>query len=90
MTTQSKSLRIADKVSKERYSWPGGYPLYAVTNDGAAFCHGCCDIERKWIGTTTGSDGWCVIGMDINWESSELYCNHCGDRIEAAFEYLDY
>lgn len=86
MTTQSKSLRIADKVHKERYAWPGGYPLYAVTNDGAALCHACCGSQRAWIGTTTGSDGWCVIGMDVNWDETDLTCDHCGDRVEAAFE----
>lgn len=89
MTTQSKSLRIADKVHKERYAWPGGYPLYAVTNDGAALCHACCGSQREWIGTTTGSDGWCVIGMDVNWDETDLTCDHCGDKVEAAFESVD-
>lgn len=89
MTTQSKSLRIADKVHKERYAWPGGYPLYAITNDGAALCHECCGNEREWIGTTTGSDGWCVIGMDINWDQCDLMCDHCGKVVESAFECCD-
>ena len=89
MTTQSKSLRIADKVHRERYAWPGGYPLYARTDDGAALCHACCGSQRTWIGTTTGSDGWCVIGMDINWDETDLTCDHCGDKVEAAFDSVE-
>lgn len=89
MTTQSKSLRIADKVHKERYAWPGGYPLYAITNDGAAICYQCCGEERYCIATTTGSDGWCLIGMDINWDEGDLLCDHCGDKIESAFDPSD-
>lgn len=89
MTTQSKSLRLADRVHKERYAWPGGYPLYAVTDDGVAICYKCCGTERSWIGTTTGSDGWCVVGMAINWDEGHLLCEHCGDSIESAFEPSD-
>ena len=89
MTTQSKSLRLADKLHKEPYAWPGGYPLYAVTSDSAALCHKCCGTERSAIGTTTGSDGWCVVGIGINWDEQDLICDHCGDMIEAAFESIE-
>jgi hypothetical protein len=85
MTTQSKSLRLADQLAEHPYAWPGGYPLFAVTSDGAALCRHCARTERESIGTTTGSDGWCVVGLDVNWEDPELYCDHCGGRIESAY-----
>lgn len=85
MTTQSKSLRLADQLSAQPYTWPGGYPLFVITSDGAALCHKCCSTERELIGTTTGSDGWCVIALEINYEDKSLYCDHCSNQIESAY-----
>ena len=85
MTTQSRSLRFADQLSRSPFAWPGGYPLVAVTNDGACLCHRCTESERESIGTTTGTDGWNVVGLQVNWEDSQLFCDHCGTRIEAAY-----
>ena len=85
MSTASKSLRIADSISSEPYTIPGMYPRFAILSDGECLCHKCCETERKWIGTTTGSDGWTVVSDAINWEDSELYCGHCGAQIESAY-----
>ena len=85
MTTQSTSLRFADLLVARPYAWPGGYPLFAVTTDGDPLCKSCCKNERESIGTTTGSDGWCIAGLDVNWEDPELRCDHCGERIESAY-----
>jgi len=85
MTTQSKSLRLADQLSRASYAWPGGYPLFTITSDGGCLCKTCCTTERKAIGTTTGTDGWTVIAIDVNWEDTNLYCCHCGEQIEAAY-----
>jgi len=85
MTTQSHSLRLADRLSSNPYAWPGGYPLFAITHDGAALCPHCCKTERASIGTTTGRDGWGVVAIEANWEDPDLYCDHCGARIESAY-----
>ena len=85
MTTQSKSLRFADRLAGSPYAFPGGYPLFAVTSDGACLCSKCCGNERELIGTTTGDDGWHVIGLDINYEDKTLYCDHCSAQIESAY-----
>jgi len=85
MTTQSKSLRLADQLSASPYAWPGGYPLYGVFHDGGACCPKCASDERKVIGTTTGSDGWQLVAIDANWEDPALFCDHCGTRIESAY-----
>lgn len=85
MTTQSKSLRLADQLSASPYAWPGGYPLYGVFHDGGVCCHKCASAERESIGTTTGSDGWGLIALDINYEDPELLCSHCSSRIESAY-----
>lgn len=85
MTTQSRSLRLADALSRAPYAWPGGYPLHAVTADGATLCRYCCASERLNIATTTGRDGWTVVDLTVNWEDPELWCDHCGERIESAY-----
>lgn len=85
MTTQSTSLRLATNIAAWPRTWPGGYPRYAVTSDGGALCPACCKAERKSIGTTTGTDGWCVVADDINWENPDLHCDHCRGRIESAY-----
>ena len=89
MSTQSHSLRLADQLSGSPYAWPGGYPLYALTHDGGVLCHECCKSERSSIGTTTGSDGWCVESLRVNWEDADLHCDHCGSRIESAYAESD-
>ena len=73
MSTQSNSLRLADQLVRSPYAWPGGYPMFAITSDSACLCKKCCSSEREAIGTTTGADGWCVTGLDINYEDTELY-----------------
>ena len=85
MTTQSNSLRFADQLAKAPYAFPGGYPQFAVTSDGACLCHNCCKTERELIGTTTGTDGWNVVGIGINYEDGELLCDNCYTKIEAAY-----
>jgi hypothetical protein len=85
MSTQSKSLKLANDLAAHPYSLVGGYPLYAVTSDGGVLCSHCCATERTSIALTTGSDGWCVVTIDANWEDPALYCDHCGERIESAY-----
>lgn len=89
MTTQSTSLRLADALVTAPHAWPGGYTRHAITEDGATLCHNCARTERTSIATTTGHDGWCVVGLAINWEDPDLFCDHCGERIESAYAPAD-
>ena len=85
MTIQAQSRRAAYNLCRSPYTWPGGYPLYAVMNDGGTLCHKCVKSERRLIYGTDGRDGWCVHCTDVNWEDSDLRCDHCGARIESAY-----
>jgi len=89
MSTGSKSLRLADRLVREPWAWPGGYPLHAVMDDGSVICRFCAEEEREWIALTNGHDGWCVVDTVINWEDHELRCDCCGRSIEAACERED-
>ena len=59
--------------------------MFAITSDGSALCKCCVKTERKAIGTTTGSDAWSLVSLDVNWENHALFCDHCGERIESAY-----
>jgi ribosomal protein L24E len=70
------------------YAWPGGYPLYFITKDGAALSFKSAKAERRYILEAirdNDNSGWNVIAMDINWEDAELTCDHSGERIESAY-----
>lgn len=71
------------------YAWPGGYPVYFITQDGAALSFDAVKLEQEEIKQAiTDQDlhsDWRVIGLDINWEDASLYCDHTGKRIESAY-----
>ncbi len=83
----NQTKQIKDAI-RAKYAWPGGYPLYLVTSDGAALCCDCGRKEWKQIAYAIMhglNDGWRVVAPDVNWEDPELYCDHCSQRIESAY-----
>ena len=73
---------------RDKYAWPGGYPLFLITSDGAALCVDCGKKEYRniaWAIHHKVSDGWKVEAAEVNWEDNELYCCHCSKQIEAAY-----
>jgi hypothetical protein len=75
---------LADELAEHPYAWPGGYPRYAITDDGEALCVNCIRTERAAIDHATPGDGWFLLSLAINWESS-LHCAHCDGAIESAY-----
>ena len=80
-----KAVEIAEEIQENPYAWPGGYPRFAVTEDGAALCCKCLHTEREAILESDGRDGFEVVDGPVNWEDSELTCDGCGDKIESAY-----
>jgi len=76
--------KIAAQLVAEPFAWPGGYPLYAITDDGGCLCHRCCKNESATIAASFKGDGWHVVALDVNWDSA-LTCNHCGESIPSAY-----
>ena len=73
---------------RNRYAWPGGYPLFLLCVDGGVLCVACGKSEYKSIADSIRHDihdGWNVNGADVNWEDEDLYCDHCGNNIECAY-----
>lgn len=70
------------------YAWPGGYPLYFVTNDGATLSWRSAYYNRRNILNSIANklnDGWRIVGVDVNWEDPALYCDDTGERIPSAY-----
>ena len=80
----SKPGALARELTKHPYAWPGGYPRFAICEDGGCICPTCCGTELDCIDASTPGDGWQVQALDINWET-ELYCDHCGMPIDSAY-----
>lgn len=59
------------------YAWPGGYPLYYVTDQGSMLCPAHANVEADY------SDEL-IVAADVNYEDASLYCEH-GDRIPSAY-----
>jgi hypothetical protein len=88
MKTTFSTLDLKNALRSGPFAWPGGYPLFFVTSDGAALSF---DAVRENIRSVIWSirngvnDGWRVVGCDVNWEDFELFCDHTGNRIESAY-----
>ncbi len=84
---------LAKIVRSGPYAWPGGYPVYYVTADGAALSH--ASVLENYasiadaIRTNHQSGGWYVEAASINWEDAELYCDNTGERIPSAYAEID-
>jgi hypothetical protein len=84
MTTQS----LKNYIRNGKYAWPGGYPMYFVTNDGEALSFEAVkENYREILSAIKNKDnsGWRVVGIDVNWEDENLCCCHTGDKIESAY-----
>lgn len=70
------------------YAWPGGYPCFFITSDGAALDFDCAKKEARQITDAIRSNahnGWKVEAVDVNWEDGDLTCDHCSKPIESAY-----
>lgn len=70
------------------YTWPGGYPVFFYFYDGEGCCFACARREIRSITRAIrdkSRDDWRIVGCEINYEDSSLYCAHCNARIESAY-----
>ena len=73
---------------RQPYAWPGMYPKFAICIDGGFLCKKCATENAKRIIRSIRDldhTGWQVEAIDINWEDTSLYCDHCGKPIESAY-----
>jgi len=80
--------QIKEQLRNGKYAWPGGYPLYFVTIDGAALSFEA--VRQEWHRVVYSymhnlHDGWQIAGVDINYEDCWLLCDHTNKPIECAY-----
>ena len=79
---------VKDALRSGPYTFPGCYPLYFITSDGAALSFEAVRAEWRQVCHSIRhklSDGWRVVALDVNYEDGNLYCDHSGERIESAY-----
>ena len=76
---------LANEIIEKPYAWPGGYPMYAITDDGGVLCKTCCKTELPRIQEADPGDGFHIEALTVNWEDPDLCCDHCGNAIESAY-----
>lgn len=73
----------------EYYSWPGGYPIIYITEDGGIICPDCCNSEQSLIRDAwkrnDNTGGWYVVTPDIHYEGIE-HCDNCGKVCDPAYQ----
>ena len=87
--TDWREFRRIKQAIRDEYAWPGGYPLFLVTSDGAALSINAARQEwRRIVQAHLWGDvasGWHIAGPDVTGEDSELECAHTGAKIESAY-----
>jgi hypothetical protein len=79
------SAQIRKEFVENPFAWPGGYPIYAITDDGAAICRHCAESESESIDDAYPRDGWYLVALQINWNDCDLVCDNCLKPIESAY-----
>lgn len=88
MKTKFSSRDLKSALRNGPFTWPGGYPLYFITSDGAALSFEAVRANFRAILSSVRSgsnDGWRVVAVDVNWEDPDLICDHTGEHIESAY-----
>ncbi len=66
------------------HAWPGGYPMYYITQDMGILCPKCAN-DNAYLSGDVDDPQWNVIHAEINFEDETLTCDHCYEPIEAAY-----
>lgn len=84
--------RLKDGTLPAR-AWPGAYPLHYITADDGRLCPACANGQRGSEATRPTLDPacpddrqWIVVAADVNWESPDLQCDHCGILLMPAYQ----
>lgn len=73
---------------RNKYAWPGGYPLYLIMADGGELCIDCAKKNYRALVNAhvlCFNCEWRPVVVQINWEDPMLWCLHCAVRIPSAY-----
>jgi hypothetical protein len=85
--------QFEEVLAAGKWAWPGGYPQYFVMGDGEAMSFEAAQWNRQRIvdemtGCAMGCGydvGWTIVGVEVNWEDSQLRCCQNDELIESAY-----
>lgn len=82
--------QLKEALRNGPYAWPGGYPLYFIAADGEALSFQAVRDNLKLVMHATcypeyRENDWRIVGVDVNWEDTHLYCGHTNERIQSAY-----
>ena len=87
-----KPLDLSHQVRqaiRDKYCWPGGYPLFLLCADGEVLCPDCARREWKLVAQAIRHPGtdkqWEIVAVDVNWEDPDMYCAHCNNNLDSAY-----
>jgi len=101
MVTIKTAGDLVMALDQGEFSSIGSYPLYFITSNEDCLHPKCVrellDPDQTGLGVrelldtrdpaeATTVDEWKIISHGINWGIPDLYCAHCGARIESACE----
>jgi hypothetical protein len=72
------------EAAKAGKSWPGGYPIVYVADDGESMCAKCVNGESE-VHFSGDADGWRIDSLFIHYEGPNEQCAHCGVEIPSAY-----
>lgn len=83
-------MGAARYVRRQRYTFPGGYPLALVTTDGGLLCPDCVAQEFhqvSWEHRNSCNGGFRPAGLMCGAETDGVMrCDHCDKIMQAASE----
>ena len=75
------------ETARTRYAWPGGYELYAVTDDGGTLCAPCVVTEWDTITASDPGDGWYIVAWDHTGNTDDgVTCDHCARVVQEPWD----
>lgn len=79
-------MQSVKEAIRKPYSWPGGYPLSIIMDDGCAICPECAKKEFRQVAHDTVKGwkrtGWNATAVDVLWEGGS-YCDNCNANLDA-------
>lgn len=78
-----KPADIAKYVARTKYAFPGGYELFAITDDGGILCFDCCRADFRLIAESMPRDGWHAVAVECTANTdAEIICDNCHNLIQ--------
>jgi hypothetical protein len=74
-------------IIENPYTFPGGYEVFAIMEDGECVCYQCCMKEQETIKGANRGSGWKIAGLATTAEiDCQVTCANCNRVIREDWE----